>query len=317
MTIAITILCYVLLIIKILKSQMKPLKYIALSVVVILSIGLLSSHRISKEVPQDAPQTVEAVKVPSYLEFAGEAVPLENFDVMERLDFQLQLNTFRPHFMIRNIKLANRYFPTIEKILAEEGVPDDFKYLAVAESSLLYNATSSSGAQGLWQFMPSTGKAFGLEINSEVDERNNLEMATRAACEHLKADYKRFGSWTIAAAAYNTGASRLKKKMENQQTTNYYDLELRKETSDYIFRILSIKEIMQYREKYGIIVNQYYRALNNYKTVEVSSSIPDLAQFAVDNGTTLRKLRLYNPWLVSSKLTNSQRKVYQVKIPQE
>ena len=146
---------------------MKVLKDITLSIVVILSIGLFSSHRESQKIMADAPQAIEAVKVPSYMEFAGESVPLENFDVMERLDFQLQLNTFRPHFMIRNIKLANRYFPTIERILAEEGVPDDFKYLAVAESSLL-NATSRSGAQGIWQFMPSTGKAFGMEITSKL-----------------------------------------------------------------------------------------------------------------------------------------------------
>lgn len=296
---------------------MKSLKYIALIIVVILSIGLFSSHQLSEEISQDAPQTIEAVKVPTYMEFAGESVPLENFDVNERLDFQLQLNTFRPHFMIRNIKLANRYFPTIEKILAEEGVPDDFKYLAVAESSLLYNATSRSGAQGLWQFMPSTAKSFGLEITSEIDERNDLEKATRKACEHLKADYKRFGSWTIAAAAYNTGAGRLRKKIENQKTKNYYDLELRKETSDYMFRILAIKEIMQRREQYGIIVNQYYKELSNYKTLEISGSIPNLAQFAIDNGTTLRKFRLYNPWLISDKLTNSKRKVYQIRIPQE
>lgn len=296
---------------------MKPLKYIALLIVTILSIGIFSSHKTSEEIPEDAPQVVKAVKVPSYMAFAGESVPLDDFDVHERIDFQLQLNTFRPHFMIRNIKLANRYFPTIEKILKEEGVPDDFKYLAVAESSLLYNATSRSGAQGLWQFMPKTGKAFKLEINSEVDERNHLEKATRAACEHLKADYKRFGSWTMAAAAYNTGASRLRKKIESQQTKNYYELELRKETSDYMFRILSIKEIMQRREQYGIVVNQYYKELNNYKTVTVSSSIPDLAKFAVEKGTTLRKLRLYNPWLISDKLTNSERKTYKVKIPRD
>lgn len=294
---------------------MKSLKYAVLLIVAFSCFAIFSSSRKSEEVPNDAPQTIEAVKVPSYMEFAGEEVPLSNFDVNERMDFQLQLNTFRPHFMIRNIKLANRYFPTIERVLAEEGIPDDFKYLAVAESSL-QNATSRSGAQGLWQFMPATGKAFGLEINSEVDERAHFEKATRAACAHLKADYKRFGSWTMAAAAYNTGAGRLRKKVTAQKTNNYYELELRHETSDYMFRILSIKEIMQRRENYGIIVTQYYKTLDNYTTVEVSRSIPSLANFAVDNGTTLRLLRLYNQWLISDKLTNSKRKTYQIKIPQ-
>lgn len=295
---------------------MKPLNYVVVLIVAFSCIAIFSSSRKSAEVPNDAPQNIEAVKVPSYMEFAEEAVPLENFDVYERMDFQLQLNTFRPHFMIRNIKLANRYFPTIERVLAEEGVPDDFKYLAVAESSL-QNATSRSGAQGLWQFMPSTGKAFGLEINADVDERAHFEKATRAACAHLKADYKRFGSWTMAAAAYNTGAGRLRKKVNAQNVKNYYELELRHETSDYMFRILSIKEIMQRREKYGIIVTQYYKELTNYKTVEVNYSISSLANFAIENGTTLRKLRLYNQWLISDKLSNSGRKTYQIKIPLE
>jgi len=283
-----------------------------------LSFAFFSSYKTSdkvSEAPQNTPQTIEAIQVPDYVEFAGESVPLDNFDVYERLDFQLQLNTFRPHFMIRNIKLASRYFPTIEKVLKEEGVPDDFKYLAVAESSLL-NATSRSGAQGIWQFMPSTGKAFKLEVNSEVDERANFELATRAACSHLKADFKRFGSWTMAAAAYNTGAGRLRKKITEQQVENYYELELREETSNYMFRIISIKEIMQRREKYGIKVSNYYQPLDNYKIVKVDGAIYSLAAFAIKNGTTLRKLRLYNPWLISDRLTNRARKTYNIKIPQ-
>jgi membrane-bound lytic murein transglycosylase D len=274
------------------------MKYYIIVTAAFLSLAIFSSYRADESIDKlikEIPQNVVAVQVPDYVEFASEAVPLDNFDAYERLDFQLQLNTFRPHFMIRNIKLSNRYFPTIEKILKEEGIPDDFKYLAVAESSLL-NATSRSGAQGLWQFMPSTGKAFGLEINS---------------------DYKRFGSWTMAAAAYNTGAGRLRKKVTEQKTSNYYELELRDETSNYMFRIISIKEIMQRREQYGINVSQVYKELDNYKTLEISGSIPSLADFAVENGTTLRKLRLYNQWLISNKLTNKNRKTYQIKIPQE
>jgi hypothetical protein len=292
------------------------MKYYIIATAAFLSLAIFSSYKTDNiENQEDTPQNIDAVQMPDYIEFARESVPLDNFDAYERLDFQLQLNTFRPHFMIRNIKLSNRYFPTIEKILAEESVPDDFKYLAVAESSLL-NATSRSGAQGLWQFMPSTGKAFGLEINSEVDERANFELATRAACEHLKADYKRFGSWTMAAAAYNTGAGRLRQKVNEQKTEDYYELELRSETSDYMFRILSIKEIMQRREKYGINVTQVYQELTNCRTIEISTSIPNLADFAIENGTTLRKFRLYNPWLISDKLTNQNGKTYQIKIPQ-
>lgn len=296
---------------------MQFIKYYVIAFAAILSVAIFSSSKTSDNQlakVEKTPQTIEAIEVPTYMEFAGEAVPLDDFDAYERLDFQLQLNTFRPHFMIRNIKLANRYFPIIEKVLKEEGIPDDFKYLAVAESSLL-NATSRSGAQGLWQFMPSTGKAFGLEVNNEVDERANFELATRAACQHLKADYKRFGNWTMAAAAYNTGAGRLRKNVTEQQVDNYYELELREETANYMFRILSIKEIMQRREKYGIKVTNYYRALDDFKTIEVDGAIYNLAEFAIQNGTTLRKLRLYNPWLISDRLTNRARKTYQIKIP--
>lgn len=296
---------------------MKFIKYYLIVAAAILSVAIFSSYKTSEEAQvetEKTPQSIEAIQVPDYLEFAGEAVPLDDFDVYERLDFQLQLNTFRPHFMIRNIKLASRYFPTIEKVLKEEGVPDDFKYLAVAESSLL-NATSRSGAQGIWQFMPSTGKAFGLEVTSEIDERANFEMATRAACEHLKADFKRFGSWTMAAAAYNTGAGRLRKNVDQQQVDNYYELELREETSNYMFRIISIKEIMQRREKYGIKVSNYYQPLDNFKIVKIDGAIYSLAEFAIQNGTNLRKLRLYNPWLISDRLTNRARKVYEIKIP--
>lgn len=296
---------------------MQFIKYYIIVVAALLTVAFFSSYKTSEtKAPKTEaiPQTINAIEVPDYIEFAGEAVPLDNFDVYERLDFQLQLNSFRPHFMIRNIKLAGRYFPTIEKILKEEGIPDDFKYLAVAESSLL-NATSRSGAQGLWQFMPSTGKAFKLEVSSEVDERANFELATRAACEHLKADYKRFGSWTMAAAAYNTGAGRLRKNITAQQVENYYELELREETSNYMFRILSIKEIMQRREQYGINVSNYYQPLDNYKIIEVDGAIYNLAAFAIENGTTLRTLRLYNPWLISDRLTNRARKIYQIKIP--
>jgi hypothetical protein len=296
---------------------MQFIKYYIIVVTALLTVAIFSSYKTSETKSLEekpVPQIINAIEVPDYLEFAGEAVPLDNFDVYERLDFQLQLNSFRPHFMIRNIKLAGRYFPTIEKILKEEGIPDDFKYLAVAESSLL-NATSRSGAQGLWQFMPSTGKAFKLEVNSEVDERANFELATRAACEHLRADYKRFGSWTMAAAAYNTGAGRLRKNITAQQVDNYYELELREETSNYMFRIISIKEIMQRREQYGINVSSYYQPLDNYKTIEINGAIYNLAAFAIENGTTLRTLRLYNPWLISDRLTNRTRKTYQIKIP--
>jgi len=262
------------------------------------------------------PQTIRSIPIDKPFNFAGEEVPLSNFDVYERLDRELLRNAYYHSSTILSLKRSNRYFPTIEKILAENGIPQDFKYLAVAESDLS-NAVSPSGAKGVWQFMKTTGKAYDLESNNEIEERYHLEKSTVAACEYLNKLKNKFGSWTMAAAAYNMGETKLKKEKELQRADNYFDLNLNQETSRYVFRILALKEILSNPEEYGFLVNEKekYPALDNYKTVEVDGTIANWGDFAIEHGTTYRMLKVYNPWLVSSSLVNKSKKTYEIKIP--
>ncbi len=248
--------------------------------------------------------------------FSGERVPVENFDVRERLERELIINSYRHSTTILNLKNSARFFPVIEKILKEHNIPDDFKYVAVAESDFR-NATSSAGAKGIWQFMESAASDHRLEVNDEVDERLHLEKSTIAACEYLKKCKERFGSWTLAAAAYNMGANGLNKELGNQKSGNYYDLNLSEETNRYVFRVVAIKEVLENPGKYGFDLdeNKYYPPLDKFSLVTVDSAIPDLGDFAAQHGTTYRMLKLYNPWLRSWKLSNPKGKVYDIKIP--
>lgn len=250
--------------------------------------------------------------------FAGEEIPADNFDARERLDRELAVNTYLEAASLLNIKMANRFFPVIEPILAKNNIPDDFKYLCVAESNLRM-ATSSAGAKGMWQFIDSSGKQNGLEINSEVDERYNVEKSTEAACKFLQYLKDRFGNWTLAAAAYNIGPALLAKRLEEQQVDNYYDLQLNEETSRYLFRIIAIKEIMKDPEHYGFYVDstQLYPEMSDYYTILMTGPIPSLATFAKQQGTTYRMLKLYNPWLISTALTNKYGKRYEIRIPKK
>ncbi len=217
--------------------------------------------------PYDAPQNtniaspssemmkVRALPIPKSMEFAGEKVPLNDTDVRERLDRELHVNTYWQSNMLLMIKKANRFFPEIEPLLEKYGLPDDFKYLAVAESGL-DDVRSPAGAAGFWQFLSSTGKEYGLEINDYVDERYNLELSTKVAAEYLKKSKERFGSWTTAAGAYNAGNAGINKQLERQDVTGYYDLLLNSETSRYVFRILAFKEILSNPEKYGFYLDK-------------------------------------------------------------
>jgi len=248
--------------------------------------------------------------------FAGEQIPADNFDARERLDRELAVNTYFESATLLNIKTANRYFPVIEPILKKNNIPDDFKYLCVAESNLRM-AVSPSGAKGLWQFIECAGKECSLEINSEVDERYNVEKSTEAACHFLQHLKDRFGSWTLAAAAYNIGPALLAKRLQEQQADNYYDLNLNEETSRYVFRIIAIKEIMKDPERFGFFIDstQLYPQMSDYDAILFDGPIPSLATFAKQRGTTYRMLRLYNPWLISGSLTNKYGKRYEIRVP--
>lgn len=262
------------------------------------------------------PQTIHAVKLADRYDFAGENIPIDYFDVSERLERELLLNTYMHSHTLLHLKLAVRYFPLFERIFAEQNIPDDLKYLAVAESSLR-NAVSYAGAKGIWQFKEEAAKELDLEVNNWVDERNHPEKATVAACQYLIKLKERFGSWTLAAAAYNMGPTALQKALAEQKETNYYDLNLSEETNRYVFRIVAMKEIMADPEKFGFYIrkNECYPELTKYDLVEVSTSIPDLADFAHEHNITYRQLKLYNPWLIKSELQVANGKKYSIKIP--
>ncbi|MEL1248507.1 transglycosylase SLT domain-containing protein [Flavobacterium helocola] len=249
------------------------------------------------------------------MDFAGEEVPTFMADVQERLDKEMITNMNYHTNTTLVIKRANKVFPIIEPILAKYGVPDDFKYLAVIESSLV-NAVSPAGARGVWQFMPATAKEKGMEVSDEVDERYHLEKSTEAACKYLLVAKEKFGSWTLAAASYNGGMNGISKKMEEQQVADYYDLLLTEETSRYVFRILALKEIMSKSEKYGFnIPNEalYYNIPT--KKIVIDSSITDLAKFAKTQGVNYKILKIHNPWLRDKKLTVTTGKKYEIEIP--
>lgn len=262
------------------------------------------------------PQTIHAVKLASSYELAGEALPMDYFDVTERLEREMLINTYYHSSTLLHIKLALRFFPLFERIMKEEGIPQDLKYLAVAESSLR-NAVSSAGAKGIWQFREEAAKELNLEVTAYVDERNDPEKATRAACQYLKKLKERFGSWILATAAYNMGPTALQRAMDEQKESNYFDLNLSEETNRYVFRIIAIKEIMKNPEKFGFFLhkNEMYPPLNAFQLVSVSEGLPSLADFAHEHNITYRQLKLYNPWLMKAELPNPTKKEYQLKIP--
>ena len=255
--------------------------------------------------------------LPDTIRFAGEAVPMDVYYVREALDREILSNMYWHTNTILNMKRAYRHFPVIEPILKKHGVPSDLKYLAVIESGLL-NVTSPAKAQGYWQFIKATGKKYGLEITDEVDMRNSLEASTEAACKFLKALYAQFGSWTLAAAAYNCGENGLQRQINLQSVNNYYDLRLNSETARYVYRIVAVKLIMQDPQSYGF--NLRYKDMYPqipYRTVELKGQNVDLYEFAKDNGTTYKMLREMNPWLITNKLVNKENKTYIVKLPIE
>jgi hypothetical protein len=258
---------------------------------------------------------IKALKIPNYLSFAGERVPLEDKDVYERMDRELLVNTYWQSNGLLYLKRANKYFPTIEKILAENGVPDDFKYLALIESGLL-NVTSSAGAKGVWQILKGTGREYGLEINGNVDERYHLEKSTLLACKYLNKQYKKFNSWTMAAASYNGGRAGMLRRMNKQKVTNFYDLLLGEETSRYIFRIVAAKEIIGNPQKYGFVFDQedLYNLKPTY-TVKVDSVITNIANFANHYDLTYKEFKILNPWLRENKLNNVSHTEYDIKLP--
>lgn len=259
--------------------------------------------------------TTISLDPPDDLNFAGEIVPLHDFDVQERLDNQLIRYIYYHSASIMNIKRAARWRPEMTRILRANKVPEDFFYLCVAESHLT-NATSPVGAKGFWQFMKATAELYGLEVSNQVDERYDPIKSTHAACRYLKDSYQKFGNWTLVAASYNMGMAGLQRQIDRQQVDNYYDLYLNQETAAYVFRILALKTVLENPGAYGFEITdeQLYQPLR-YKTVKVTETQEDMIEFARKNGTTYKMLRVMNPWLLGDRLEVSGGKVYELKIP--
>lgn len=255
--------------------------------------------------------------VPTNMTFAGKLVDLRRADLRERLDRELITFTYGHTTTLLMIKRANRYFPIIEPILKECGIPDDLKYLMVIESSVDIRALSPAKAAGLWQFMPATGKEYGLEVSANVDERYHVEKATRAACKYLKDGYGKYGDWLTVAASYNAGFARITSELEKQKTDTSMDMWLNKETSRYMFRILAAKQVFSSPQQYGFVLraSDLYPTLPT-KSYEVKSTITDLGTFAKEQGVPMSLLKEANPWLMSNTLpVRSGGKTYIIQIP--
>jgi hypothetical protein len=278
-------------------------------------IMLVSADQQNNSFIEESSPSAASWALPENVSFAGEAMPLVNFDTRESLDRELNATAYRHGSTLLTIKRAGRFFPEIEKILKEEGIPDDFKYLACAESDLS-NAISPVGATGFWQIMEGTAKEYGMTVDKEVDDRYNLEKSTLFACRYFKKAYERYGSWTLAAASYNNGISGLDEQIGIQKETNYYDLLLNEETARYVFRIVSLKLIMSDPGKYGFEINpeDYYKPVP-YTEVKVDTAVASFEQFSRNFDTNYKMLKLLNPWLRKPYLTNTSGRDYIIRIP--
>lgn len=291
---------------------MKTIQKTSLIVALFAICGLFIYSKSYNSVPKK-----NHIEYPLDMDFCGEKVPTQLADVKERLDREMLINMNMHGSTTILLKRANKVFPIIEPILAKNGIPDDFKYLAVIESGLV-NAISPSGAKGVWQFMPSAAQDFKLEVTEQVDERYHLEKQTQAACEYLNKAKNKFGNWTATAASYNCGMTGLQNQITFQQTSDYYNLWLTDETSRYVFRILALKEIMKNPEKYGYLIpkEELYPKLNT-KRITVDSTITNLSTFAISQGINYKILKTHNQWLRDKKLDNPSKKVYEIEIPTE
>lgn len=293
--------------------------FIPLFVLLVSAFVLLAfSNKISKDRKLSNPENgynIYAIEIPEVLDFCGESMPIHTPDIRERIDRELLVNTYWQSNGLLMFKRAKRYFPIIEPILESYGVPNDFKYLALIESGL-QNVTSSAGAKGFWQIMKPTGKEYGLEINSNVDERNNLELSTIVACKYLLKAKAEFGNWTLAAASYNAGIRGVSKQLERQAVSSYYDLLLGEETGRYMFRIVALKEIITHPKKYGFnfLEKDLYSVIPTYK-VKVDTAVSNFVKFAEKYDLNYKQLKIHNPWLRESFLNNNSRKVYTLEIP--
>jgi len=256
-----------------------------------------------------------AIDIPDKMNFCNETVPIQRYDVRESFDREILINSYWQSQTLMFFKRANRWFPLIERILKKNNLPNDLKYISVIESGFM-NVKSPAGASGFWQFMTPTAKSYGLEINDEVDERFNLEKSTEAACKYFQDAYKMYKNWTLVAASYNIGMGNLSKELQNQKVSSYYDLYLNEETGRYVYRILAIKLLLNNPQNYGF----YFRTKDLYPivptySVNIDSTITDLAVFSKHFNINYKLLKDFNPWIIGYTLTNKDKKTYKFTIP--
>jgi len=297
------------------KLAQRILSLLSISIITVIFYNAILKTAPNPELQTHKGYKIKALKLPKGLNLAGERVPIEINDVKERMERELLVNTYWQSNGILLLKRANRYFPILEPLLAKYNLPDDFKFLALAESGFT-DETSSVGAAGIWHFMRTTGKEYGLEINDNVDERYNIEKSTKVAAEYLIKAKEKLGSWTLAAAAYNVGNRGVSRRLEAQEVNNYYDVRLPDETERYIFRILALKEIITNPKKYGFVFDKEdLYTVKETRLVKVDTAISNLTLFAKEFGMNYKELKIYNPWLREHKLNNKSRKLYEIKIP--
>ena len=260
----------------------------------------------------DVPPTV-----PEMMVFAGDTIRFDRADLRERMDRELIAFSYMHTNSHLVIKRANRLFPVIEPILKENGIPDDLKYLMVIESNLDPNSLSSAGAAGLWQFMQTTGRSYGLEVNVNIDERYNTVKATQAACKYLAEAYEKYGNWMTVAASYNGGQNGISRRLEEQHQTSALDLWLVEETSRYMFRLMAVKMLFENPRKFGFSFSRedLYPYIPPRKQVVITDPVEDLVKFAEEHGITYAQLKRANLWLRESKLNNSSHRTYVIDIP--
>ena len=297
----------------------KQILFISLIVTLIVGAIIFISSNSVDNTQQERPKVMSMtanVDIPEKMIFAGETYVFDRYDKHERVDRELNSFTYFHSTTLLLIKRANRYFPIIEPILKQHGMPDDLKYLAVIESSMFPRAVSPAKAAGLWQFMPATGKQFGLEVSSDVDERFHIEKSTVAACKYRRDAYSKYNSWSAAAMSYNGGQGRITRELNNQQASNALDLWLVEETTRYFYRMLAIKLVFENPQQYGFVIKpeQLYKPMD-FKEVKVTASIPNLATFAKQHGVTYAQMKDFTSWLRDTSLTVSSGKSYTIKIP--
>ena len=296
----------------------KTLKnFFSLTLTILLVISCNKKNELDKNKKNEdfTNYKIHSIPIPDSLTFSGETVDLNENDLIQRFDKEILVNTYWQSNTLQLIKRSRKFFKIIEPILKKEGVPDDFKYLAVIESGL-ENLRSPKGAKGIWQIMRGTGRELGLEINNNVDERYNLELSTIAACRYIKKAKNKFGNWTLAAAAYNRGITGINRALKKQNVKSYYDLLLGNETRRYVFRIHAIKLILNNPNNYGFFVgdSEYYKD-DDFEVMNVDYPIKNLSEFADKNGINYKTLKIFNPWLIQNHLNNRSKKKYKIKIP--